>query len=274
MRRSRTEPEVRRRRARRSTEPTPSEACTRPAIPACPASVASTVVPVWIEPNTTPMSSWATSSTTNAAVTSRAPVTAAARWAWVRRAVGCRANAQPKTSRMLAAMTSASCGAGHDDDQAEQGRAEHERGLVGGALVGERGLHQVRLVVLLLAGDRAPAHPGERPDLRHRRAGDGGRRDDERGVDLGPGPARRGPAGRARRAPTARAPRVAGRRGRRGCRRPGRPRHSPRPGHRPRRRRCRRSRSCRRRGGACPSGPWPAAAGRRRRRRRRGVRRG
>ena len=90
----------------------------------------------------------------------------------VSRAVGCRANAHPKTSRIWRATTSASCGAGDDDDQAEQGRAEHEGRLVGGALVGERGLHQVRLVVLLLAGDRAPAHPGQRADLRH-----GGTRD-------------------------------------------------------------------------------------------------
>ena len=78
-------------------------------------------------------------------------------------------------------------GAGHDDDQAEQGRAEHERGLVGRSLVGERGLHQVRLVVLLLAGDRAPAHPCQRADLRHRGAGHGSHRDDERGVDPGLG---------------------------------------------------------------------------------------
>ena len=42
-------------------------------------------------------------------------------------------------------------------------------------------------MVLLLAGDRAPAHPGERPDLRHRQTGHGGRRHDERGVDPGPG---------------------------------------------------------------------------------------
>ena len=92
------------------TEPTPSEACTRPAIPACPASVASTVVPVWMDPNTTPMSSCATSSTTKVAVTSRAPVTTAARCAWASRAVGCRANAHPNTSRMLAATTIASWG--------------------------------------------------------------------------------------------------------------------------------------------------------------------
>ena len=79
-------------------------------MPACPASVASTVVPVWIEPKTTPISSWATSSTTNVTVTSRAPVTTAARCVWASRAVGCSANAQPKTSRMPAATTSASSG--------------------------------------------------------------------------------------------------------------------------------------------------------------------
>ena len=45
----------------------------------------------------------------------------------------------------------------------------------------------MRLVVLLAAGDRAPAHPGERPDLRHRGTGQGGGRHDEGRVDLGVG---------------------------------------------------------------------------------------
>ena len=192
-------------------------------MPACPASVASTVVPVWIEPKTTPMSSWATSSTTKVAVTSRAPAHGSGAVGVGepgRRVQGERA---PEDEQDAGRHDERQLGAGHDDDQAEQGRAEHERGLVGGALVGERGLHQVRLVVLLLAGDRAPAHPGERPDLRHRGAGHA-RPSRRRGRGRpGPAPGRRGRAGRARRARTARARPVAGRRGRRGCRRPVRP---------------------------------------------------
>ena len=76
-------------------------------------------------------------------------------------------------------------GAGHDDEQPEERGAEHERGLVGRTLVGEGGLHQVRLVVRLAPGDRAPAHPGQRADLRHRGAGECGHRDHQGRVDPG-----------------------------------------------------------------------------------------
>ena len=243
-------------------------------MPACPASVASTVVPVWIEPNTTPMSSWAARSTTKAAVTSRAPACDSGRWAWVSRAVGCSAKAHPKTRRIDAAMTRASCGARDDDEEPEQGRAEDEGRLVGSALVGEGGLHEPGLVVLLLPGDRAPAHAGERADLRHRR-----HRRRAATVTTSRGRPRPGPGRRAREPEAAEhrlheddgpLPDAVGER----LRRPVRRRHSPRRARRRRRPRGRTSRWSRRRGGGCPSGPWPAAGGRRRRRRRRGVRRG
>ena len=52
--------------------PTPSVACTRPAAPGRPASVASTVAPVWVAPKSMPMQTWAASSTTKAAL-SRVP---------------------------------------------------------------------------------------------------------------------------------------------------------------------------------------------------------
>ena len=60
--------------------------------------------------------------------------------------------------------------------QADEGRAQGEGGLVGGALVGERGVDQAGLVDAAVR-QRPPPHPRERPDLRHGEAGERGDED-------------------------------------------------------------------------------------------------
>lgn len=67
----------------------------------------------------------------------------------------------------------------HGDD-ADQRRADRERRLVDGALVGEGGVDQPALLGAGARGDRAPADAGERPDLRQREPGDGGDGDERR----------------------------------------------------------------------------------------------
>jgi hypothetical protein len=64
-----------------------------------------------------------------------------------------------------------------DDADADQGRAEGERRLVGCALVGERHVHEPPLVTAAPSRDRPPAHPRQGAYLRHRESGEGGGHD-------------------------------------------------------------------------------------------------
>ena len=90
---------------------------------------------------------------------------------------GCSANAVPKTASSAAAVQQRRpTGEIATAPSADQGRADGERRLVGGALVGERGVDQAALVRAGAGGDRAPADPGERADLRQGEPGQRRRR--------------------------------------------------------------------------------------------------
>ena len=217
-RRSRTGPEARPPRARRSRCRPRASACSSPVIPGTPAAVASTEVAVWMDPKTTPMASCATAqdgegrgeqpARGRAAARVQPPGQLARSRAWRTERRRRRGRPPPRGARRLVPPRPRS---------AEQGRAEHERRLVGGALVGEGGVDQARLVGLLLPGDRAPADAGQRPDLRQDQPGDRGRDGLDRPRRTGGGQGHQGDQTRRRRPATARAPRGAGRPGRPGA---------------------------------------------------------
>ena len=165
-----------------ATLPMPRTACTRPAVPAWPAAVASTVVPVWTEPKTTPMSSWAVRRMVKVGVSSRPAAAPVWRAAWARRAVGCRAKAHAEDHEESGGREQPGPRRGEGDEGAEEGRPEDERSLVSGSLVGEGGLDEPGLVDAAVPGDGPPPHSGERPDLRGEGAGRPGGGDQRGGV--------------------------------------------------------------------------------------------
>src|SRR5690606_5199511 len=81
-------------------------------------------------------------------------------------------------------------GTGRGDDGgggADDRRSEDEGGLVGRAPVGEGGGEELEALATLRAGELAPAHPGQRADLRHEDAGDAADHGEQLPWDVLPG---------------------------------------------------------------------------------------